>query len=149
MELTMKGGDDLRDAGGVHRVHARDVTVRHPILPFVAKREPTVSPSAIVVPNQWPEMMLKGDTVYLQLTDDGMKQVAERQDAHDKDEGFLDSVLKAMALSGVKQFLDHSLALSLVGTRSAQVRDGEVVFVTCRGKLPVRPGAACVRRRRA
>jgi hypothetical protein len=39
-----------------------------------------------------------------------------------------------MQLSGVKQFLDHSLALSLADMRSARVRRGEVLLVTCQGK---------------
>jgi len=84
--------------------------------------------------NQWSEMMLKDDTVYLQLTDHGMKEVFTPQDGKEKDEGFFGNVVKAMAISGVKQVLDHSLALALVDTRSAQVRDGEIVFVTCKGK---------------
>jgi hypothetical protein len=100
----------------------------------VPRQQPASGTPRLLSTNQWTEMMLKGDTVYLQLTDYGMKQVEEPQDAHDKDEGFLGSVLKAMALSGVKQFLNHGLALSLADTRSAQVRDGEVVFVTCQGK---------------
>lgn len=80
------------------------------------------------------EMILKDDAVYLQLTDYGMKQLGEPQDAHENDEGVLGNVLKAMALSGVKQLLNHSIALSLVDTRSALVRDGEVILVTCQGK---------------
>ena len=78
--------------------------------------------------------MLKDDAVVMQLTDYGMKQVGEPQDAHDKDEGFFGNMVKAMALSGVKQFLDHSIALSLADMRSALVRRGEVVLVTCQGK---------------
>ena len=100
----------------------------------VPRQRPASGKPRLLSTNQWSEMMLKDETVYLQLTDYGMKQVMEPQDAHDKDEGFLGSVLKTMALSGVKQVLDHGLALSLVDTRSALVRDGEVVFVTCKGK---------------
>lgn len=84
--------------------------------------------------SRWTELMVKDDAVYLQLTDYGMKQVGEPQDAHDKDEGFLGNILKSMALSGVKQFLNHSLALSLTDMRSALVRNGEVILVTCQGK---------------
>lgn len=100
----------------------------------VPRQRPASGKPRLVSTNRWSEMMLKDETVYLQLTDYGMKQVMEPQDAHDKDEGFLGNVLKTMALSGVKQVLDHGLALSLVDTRSALVRDGEVVFVTCKGK---------------
>jgi hypothetical protein len=84
--------------------------------------------------NRWSEMMLKDNAVYLQLTDYGMRQVGEPQDTHKNDEGLFGNVLKAMALSGVKQLLNHSLALSLTDMRSALVRDGEVVLVTCQGK---------------
>ena len=84
--------------------------------------------------SRWTELMVKDDAVYLQLTDYGMKQVGEPQDAHDKDEGFLGNMLKSMALSGVKHFLDHGLALSLADMRSALVRNGEVILVTCQGK---------------
>jgi hypothetical protein len=78
--------------------------------------------------------MLKDDAVVMQLTDYGMKQIGEPQDARDKDEGFLGNMLKTMALSGVRQLLDRSLALSLADMRSALVRRGEVVLVTCQGK---------------
>ena len=84
--------------------------------------------------SRWTELMLKDDAVYLQLTDYGMKQVGEPQDAREKDEGFFGNMLKSMALSGVKQFLDHSLALPLADMRTALVRHGEVVLVTCQGK---------------
>jgi len=84
--------------------------------------------------SRWTELMVKDDAVYLQLTDYGMKQVGEPQDAHEKDEGFLGNVLKAMALSGVKQVLNHGLALSFIDMRSALVRNGEVILVTCQGK---------------
>jgi hypothetical protein len=79
-------------------------------------------------------LMLKDDAVYMQLTDYGMKEVGEPQDARDKDEGFLGNMLRTMALSGVKQLLDHSLALSLADMRTALVRQGQVVLVTCQGK---------------
>ncbi|MDB5962737.1 MAG: hypothetical protein JWP59_4031, partial [Massilia sp.] len=88
----------------------------------------------LLATNRWSEMMLKDNAVYLQLTDYGMRQVGEPQDTHKNDEGLLGNVLKAMALSGVKQLLNHSLALSLTDMRSALVRDGEVVLVTCQGK---------------
>lgn len=84
--------------------------------------------------NRWSEMMLKDDAVYLQITDYGMKQVGEPKDDRVNGDSFLGNVLNAMALSGVKQLLNHSLALSLVDMRSALVRDGEVVLVTCQGK---------------
>lgn len=84
--------------------------------------------------NRWTEMMLKDEAVYLQMTDYGIKQIQEPQERREKDEGFFGNVIKAMALSGVKQLLDHSLALSLSDIRSAQARDGEVVFLTCQGK---------------
>lgn len=84
--------------------------------------------------NRWSEMMLKDDAVYLQLTDFGMQQVAKPQESRDKDEGVFGNMVRAMALSGVKQLLDHSLALPLSDMRSARVRDGEVVLVTCKGK---------------
>jgi hypothetical protein len=82
----------------------------------------------------WTELMLKDDAVYMQLTDYGMKQIGEPQDAHDKEESFLGSVIKSMALSGVRQFLNHSIALSLTDMRTALVRNGEVILVTCQGK---------------
>jgi hypothetical protein len=63
-----------------------------------------------------------------------MKQIGEPQDAHDKEESFLGSVIKSMALSGVRQFLNHSIALSLTDMRTALVRNGEVILVTCQGK---------------
>jgi hypothetical protein len=84
--------------------------------------------------SRWTELMLREDAVVMQLTDYGMKQVGEPQDAHDKDEGFFGNMIKTMALSGVRQFLDHSLALSLAEMRTALVRRGEVVLVTCQGK---------------
>jgi hypothetical protein len=84
--------------------------------------------------NRWSEMLLKDDIVYLQLTGYGMKQVGEPQDSRKSDEGVLGNIIKAMALGGVKALLDHSIALSLTDTRTARVRDGEVIFVTCQGK---------------
>jgi hypothetical protein len=84
--------------------------------------------------SRWTELMLRDDAVYMQLTDYGMKQIGEPQDARDKDEGFFGNILKTMALSGVKQFLDHSLGLSLADMRTALVRRGEVILVTCQGK---------------
>ncbi|WP_426197259.1 hypothetical protein [Massilia sp. DWR3-1-1] len=84
--------------------------------------------------NRWSEMLLKDDAVYLQLTDYGMKQVGEPQDTRNSDEGVLGNIIKAMALGGVKALLDHSLALSLTDMRTARVRDGEVILVTCQGK---------------
>ncbi len=83
---------------------------------------------------QWTEMMLKDDAVYLQLSSYGMKQVAEPQDTGKSNEGFLDNMIKSMALSGVRQLLDHSLALPLTEMRTASVRDGSVVLVSCQGK---------------
>lgn len=99
----------------------------------VPRQRPASGTPRLLSTNQWSEMMLKDDTVYLQLTDYGLKQALAPQDGKDKDEGFFGNVLKAMALSGVKQVLDHGLALALTDTRSAQVRDGQVVFVTCKG----------------
>ena len=84
--------------------------------------------------NRWSEMMLKDDAVFLQLTDFGMQQVTQPQASRDKDEGVFGNMVKAMALSGVRQLLDHSLALPLTEMRSARVRDGEVVLLTCKGK---------------
>lgn len=84
--------------------------------------------------NRWSEMMLKDDGVYLQMTDYGIKQVTAPQDKRDKDEGILGNIFKAMALSGVKQLLDHSLALPLTELRTARVRDGEVLLLTCKGE---------------
>lgn len=88
----------------------------------------------ILSTNRWSEMMMKDDAVYLQLTDFGMRQVGGPEVAKASDEGFLGNILKTMALSGVKQLLNHSLALSLTDMRSALVRDGEVILVTCQGK---------------
>jgi len=84
--------------------------------------------------NQWSEMMLKDEAVYLQLTSYGMKQVAQPQDTGKSEDSFLGNMIKSMALSGVRQLLDHSLALPLADMRTALVRDGEVVLVTCQGK---------------
>lgn len=90
--------------------------------------------------NRWSEMMLKDDAVYLQMTDYGLKQIGEPQESRERqenrksDDSMLGNLFKAMALSGVKQFLDHSLALSLTNMRAALVRDGAVVLVTCQGK---------------
>lgn len=84
--------------------------------------------------NRWSEMMLKDDAVYLQMTDYGLKQVAEPQDTQKRDEGFFGNMIKSIALGGVKQLLDHSLALPLTEMRTAIVRDGEVVLLTCQGK---------------
>lgn len=83
--------------------------------------------------NRWSEMMLRDNAVTMQLTDYGLKQVGE-QDTGGKDEGLLGNMIKALALSGVRQLLNHSIALSLADTRSALVRDGEVILVTCKGK---------------
>lgn len=88
----------------------------------------------LLATNRWTEMMLKDDAVYLQMSNYGMKQVAEPQDARKTDEGFFGNMVRSMALSGVKQLLDHSLALALTDMRKAIVRDGEVILVTCKGK---------------
>lgn len=98
------------------------------------RQQPVAGKPYLLSTNRWSEMMVKDDAVTLQLTDYGMKQIGEPRDAHDKDDGFLGNVFKSMALSGVRQFLDHGLALSLADMRSALVRDGEVVLVTCQGK---------------
>lgn len=101
----------------------------------VAARQQAVPKTPhILSTNRWSEMMMKDDAVYLQLTDYGMKQVGGPEVAKASDEGFLGNILKTMALSGVKQLLNHSLALSLTDMRSALVRDGEVILVTCQGK---------------
>lgn len=100
----------------------------------VARQRPAQRNPYLLSTNRWSEMMLKDDTVYLQLTDYGMKQIGETQDGDKKDEGFLGNIVKAMALSGVKQLLDHSLALSLTDLRTARVRGGEFVLVTCKGR---------------
>jgi hypothetical protein len=84
--------------------------------------------------NQWSEMMLKDDAVYMQLTNQGMKQVTEPKETGKRDEGFFGNMIASMALSGVRQLLDHSLALPLRDMRTALVRDGDVVLVTCKGK---------------
>lgn len=84
--------------------------------------------------NGWTEMMLKDDAVYVQLTDYGIKQVGEPQETRKSEEGFFSNIIKSMALSGVKELLNHSLALSLTDMRSAIARDGAVVLVTCQGK---------------
>ena len=98
------------------------------------RQQPASGKPYVQSTSRWTELMLKDDAVYMQLTDYGMKQVGEPQDAREKDEGFLGNMLKTMALSGVKQLLDHSLALPLADMRSALVRRGEVVLVTCQGK---------------
>lgn len=84
--------------------------------------------------NRLSEMMLKDDAVYLQFTDYGLKQIGNMEDTRQKDDGVFGNMIKAMALSGVRQLLDHSLAVSLSDMRTARVRDGEVVLVTCKGK---------------
>ena len=98
------------------------------------RQQPASGKPYVQSTSRWTELMLKDDAVVMQLTDYGLKQVGEPQDAHDKDEGFFGNMVKAMALSGVKQFLNHSIALSLADMRSALVRRGEVVLVTCQGK---------------
>ena len=112
--------NDARDKDGPERVAPR--------------QQPASGKNHVLSTNGWSEMTLNDNTVYLQLTDYGMKQIGKPQDTHEKAEGFLDNVFAAMALSGVKQLLDHSIALSLTDTRSALVRNAEVVFVTCEGK---------------
>jgi hypothetical protein len=99
-----------------------------------SRQQPASGTRQLLSTNRWSEMMLKDDTVYLQLTDYGLKQVGGTRDAQDKDEGLLGNMLKTMALSGVRQLLDHSIGLSLVDTRSALARDGDVILVTCQGK---------------
>lgn len=101
---------------------------------FGPRQRPAAGKPYVQSTSRWTELMLKDDAVVMQLTDYGMKQIGEPQDARDKDEGFLGNMLKTMALSGVRQLLDHSLALALADMRSALVRRGEVVLVTCQGK---------------
>jgi hypothetical protein len=101
---------------------------------FGPRQRPAPGKPYLQSTSRWTELMLKDDAVTMQLTDYGMKEIGEPQDAHDKDEGFFGNMLKTMALSGVKKLLDHSLALSLADMRSALVRRGEVVLVTCQGK---------------
>lgn len=111
-----------KDGNGPERVAPRQQAV--PAKPYLQST------------NRWSEMMLKDDAVYLQMTDYGMKQIGEPQEKESRksDDSILGNIFKAMALSGVKQFLDHSLALSLTDMRTALVRDGEVILVTCQGK---------------
>lgn len=99
-----------------------------------ARQRPVTGKPHLVSTSHWTEMMLKNDSVYMQLTDFGLKQIEQAQESDDKDEGLFGNIVKAMALSGVKQLLNHSVALSLSDTRSAFVRDGQVVLVTCNGK---------------
>lgn len=103
---------------------------------IAARQQAVASKPYLLSTNRWSELMLKDETVYLQLTDYGMKQVVqpEPKSARDSDEGILGNMIRALALSGVKELLDHSLALSLTDMRTAIVRDGEVVLVTCQGK---------------
>jgi hypothetical protein len=61
-------------------------------------------------------------------------QDARKDDASADDQGVVGGVLKAMALSGVQQLINHSLAVSLIDMRAAQLRDGQVVLLTCQGK---------------
>jgi hypothetical protein len=98
------------------------------------RQRPTAGKPYLQSTSRWTELMLKDDEVVMQLTDYGMKQVGEPQGAHDKDEGFFGNMVRTMALSGVKQLLDHSLALPLADMRIALVRRSEVVLVTCQGK---------------
>jgi hypothetical protein len=98
------------------------------------RQQPASGKPSLQSTSRWTELMLKDDAVVMQLTDYGMKQVGEPQDAHDRDEGFFGNMMRSMALSGVKHFLNHSIALSLADMRSALVRRGEVVLVTCQGK---------------
>lgn len=109
-----------RNGDGPERIGARQQ---------VAARSPY-----LLSTNRWTEMMLKDDSVYMQLTDYGLKQVAEPKERDRQDDGVLGGVIKAMALSGVRQLLDHSLSLALTDIRTAQARDGDIVFVTCQGK---------------
>lgn len=125
-----RSSDDTRHGTSI-TIESKDGESPERVVP---RQRPASGSPRLLSTNQWSEMMLKDDTVYLQLTDYGLKQALAPQDGKDKDEGFFGNVLKAMALSGVKQVLDHGLALALADTRTAQVRDGQVVFVTCKGK---------------
>ena len=98
------------------------------------RQQPASGKPSLQSTSRWTELMLKDDAVYMQLTDYGMKQVGEPEDAPARDEGFFGNMMRSMALSGVKHFLNHSISLSLADMRSAQVRRGEVVLVTCQGK---------------
>jgi len=111
---------DTKDGDGPERISPR--------------QRPVAGKPHLVSTNRWSEILLKDNAVYLQMTDAGLKDLMQPQAEHDKDEGFFGNIVKAMALSGVKQVLDHSITLALTDTRSALVRDGEVIFVTCQGK---------------
>lgn len=99
-----------------------------------ARQRPVTGKPHLVSTSHWTEMLLKDDSLYMQLTEFGLKQIGQAQESEDKDEGFFGNMVKAMALSGVKQLLNHSVALSLTDTKSAFVRNGQVVLVTCNGK---------------
>jgi hypothetical protein len=98
------------------------------------RQQPAAGKNHVLSTNGWSEMTLNDNAVYLQMTDHGIKQLDKPREAHEKAEGFLDNVFAAMALSGVKQLFNHSIVLSLTDTRSALVRNGEVILVTCNGK---------------
>lgn len=98
------------------------------------RRRPSLGQPHLLSTNRWSEMFLTNSAVYLQMTDDGIKEIGNDHDAETKDEGFLGHMVKAMALSGVKQLLDHSLELPLVDVRAASVRGGQVILVACDGK---------------
>ena len=101
---------------------------------ITARQRVTAGKPHLLSTNRLSELLLKDDAVTMQLSDYGLSQIGAEEKTRGKAERFLGNVLKTMALSGVKQMLDHGLALPLADTRSAQVRDGEVVILTCQGK---------------
>lgn len=100
---------------------------------IVARQPSSTGKHRLLSTNGWSELLLKDDSVFFQLTDSGMKKLDEPRRPQGN-EGLFDGIMSNVALSAVKNLLDHSIALPLRETKSAVVRNGEVVVVTCNGK---------------
>lgn len=98
------------------------------------RQDPSLASHRLLSTNRWSEMVVKDGAVFLQATDYGLKKVVEPQKAKNSNASIFEELLSSMTLTAFKSILDHSIGLPLTDTKSASVRDGEVIVLTCSGK---------------
>jgi hypothetical protein len=76
-------------------------------------------------------MLLDGESVALQLSDQSMRKVRRelRKEENDDDDNPIGQALKAAVLGTVRSLLDHSIECPVRDLRSADYRDGRLVLV--------------------
>ena len=72
-------------------------------------------------------LLLAGESLYLQLTDQGLDEI-EAADEMEEGEGLGARILAAMLRAGVRELLDHALAHPVAAIERAEYIDGRLVL---------------------